>query len=233
MINTLHKIPWLYRWFANQNCFLCNENSHTLICDYCLHDTYIDGFVVPGSNLMEQPKIHQYFISPEFDELYAIGFHNGILAKLISTMKFQRKALAAKVLFQFFKAYVLTRYTQLNDPPDMIIAVPLSKWRYQQREFNQAVELANHISNDLNIPIFYDVVRTRHTKQQSALKREERIKNTENAFMLKVPLQANHVAIVDDVVTTGSTVNSLCRTLRKDNPALKITLWAMTIAKME
>jgi ComF family protein len=73
------------------------------------------------------------------------------------------------------------------------------------------------------------VLRKRETREQAGLDRKERSKNVRNAFALMSPLQAKHIAIVDDVVTTGSTVNDLSNLLRSAG-AEWIEVWAVARA---
>jgi predicted amidophosphoribosyltransferase len=80
--------------------------------------------------------------------------------------------------------------------------------RYRERGFNQARELALPVCKALDLKLRSDLVaRHRETREQAGLDRNERLKNTRHAFALTAPLAARHVAIIDDVVTTGSTVN--------------------------
>ncbi len=70
---------------------------------------------------------------------------------------------------------------------------------------------ANRLGWTLNSHL---VVRRRETQEQASLDRNERLKNIQHAFALTAPLTARHVAIVDDVVTTGSTANEISKVLR-------------------
>jgi ComF family protein len=103
----------------------------------------------------------------------------------------------------------------VHSPPECIIPVPLHPTRLRERGFNQALELAQPVAARLKIPINYQVVyRRRNTATQSGLPRQERKRNMRGAFALRGTLTARHVAIMDDVLTTGHTVGELTRTLR-------------------
>ena len=94
--------------------------------------------------------------------------------------------------------------------------MPLYKKRLRQRGFNQSLELARPIANRFNIAIdVQSVKRVRDTKTQTGLDRTQRRKNIHGAFHIAHTITAKHVAIVDDVVTTTSTVNELARRLKK------------------
>jgi ComF family protein len=109
--------------------------------------------------------------------------------------------------------------------PDVIVPVPLHKSRYRQRGFNQALEIARTVSKDMQVPLdVYSCQRQHDTPQQSQLPAKQRRKNLKNAFAVVRPLNAAHVAILDDVMTTGSTVHELAKVLKKAGVA-KVDVW--------
>jgi ComF family protein len=109
--------------------------------------------------------------------------------------------------------------------PDCIVAVPLHKSRYRQRGFNQAIELAAILSKQLLVPLdLTSCARYRDTPHQTRLSAKKRRKNIKNAFKLNHPLAAKHIAIVDDVMTTGSTVHELAALLKKSG-VRKVDVW--------
>jgi ComF family protein len=114
--------------------------------------------------------------------------------------------------------------------PDALIPVPLGARRFRSRGFNQAIELARHLRKLTGVKVRSDlVIRVRETAEQAALPRDERRKNVRGAFALSQPLPYTHVAILDDVVTTGSTVNEIANVLRQAG-AEKIQVWAIARA---
>ena len=141
-----------------------------------------------------------------------------------STAQNQRKVALARPL-----AKVLCReIKQCSYPrPQLLIPVPLHWSRLLWRGFNQSVELARHISAELNIPIDRTVVyRNRPTKSQALLPFRQRKRNVSNCFELRRPLNVASVAIVDDVVTSGATVDQMSIALRKHRAA-QIQVWAL------
>ncbi len=112
---------------------------------------------------------------------------------------------------------------------EAVIPVPLSKKRLVQRGFNQSYLLASSVSKRLTVPLLDDLLlKTRDTPPQSLLTREERLKNQKGSFKVnskykKIP---QRVVLVDDVVTTGATVNECARILKKEgvNQVYVITL---------
>lgn len=148
--------------------------------------------------------------------LYAYDFP---IDQLISQMKFSRQMKYARVLGQLL-AQRLVHYYAEERLPDAIIPVPLSRQRLQERGFNQASLLAKPVAKALNIPLLkFHCVRSRHTEAQSGLGAKTRRDNVRNAFALRKPLVdkqqqgLQHIALVDDVMTTGATLESLAKTL--------------------
>ena len=100
---------------------------------------------------------------------------------------------------------------------DCLMPVPLHKTRMRLRGFNQSIELSRVISKKLNVPIECNAVnRRRSTESQTGLNITQRRKNIKGAFEVVKKISANHVLIIDDVMTTGSTVDELARVLKKE-----------------
>jgi ComF family protein len=117
--------------------------------------------------------------------------------------------------------------------PRLLVPVPLHVARLRERGFNQAVALARYAGRMLGVPIAPGVVRRmRDTPSQTALSVDERHRNMRGAFAVSGPraqrrlLAAGHVAIVDDVITTGSTVAELKCTLLAAG-VRKVEVWAV------
>lgn len=100
---------------------------------------------------------------------------------------------------------------------DLIVPVPLHPRRYAERGFNQAERIANQLGRFLVIPVFSLLTRSRSTAQQARLSRDERKKNVVNAFRCKKPEQVKGkiILLVDDVFTTGSTLQECAQALRE------------------
>lgn len=144
------------------------------------------------------------------------------LDHLILQLKFHGKLHLAPLLGKLTAEYL----EQCAHPlPECIIPVPLHPSRLRERGFNQALELAKPIAARLKIPINYQIVyRRRNTATQSGLPQQERKRNMRGAFAIQGTLAAQHVAIMDDVLTTGHTVGELTRTLRRAG-AQTIEVW--------
>lgn len=104
------------------------------------------------------------------------------------------------------------------DSVDLIIPVPLHSERLRQREFNQSLLLADNIGRHLDIPVAYsNLIRVIPTPAQTTLSRKSRLKNLRRAFAIRHPeaVVSRRILLIDDVFTTGTTVNECAKTLRK------------------
>jgi ComF family protein len=116
--------------------------------------------------------------------------------------------------------------------PDFIVPMPLHPVRLRKRGFNQAIEIARRISKKSGVPLLPALCRrVRDTASQTGLPWKEREKNIRDAFdcegkLNEKQLNGKHIAIVDDVMTTGATLNELARVLRKCG-AVHISAWVV------
>lgn len=117
---------------------------------------------------------------------------------------------------------------------DLIIPMPMHNARLKERGFNQALELARIISKNRQIKLDYTASkRIRLTPPQASLPLKERIKNIRGVFSCQQNLQGLNIAIVDDVMTTGASLNELAKTL-KEAGAAHVECWviARTLPKL-
>ena len=146
-------------------------------------------------------------------------------------MKYQKKIHFAHTLSKLF----IQKIHQVNDfqLPQAIIPMPMHSRRLKQRGFNQALELSRFFASHYKLPLNYSsVIRSRYTDLQAGLTAVERQKNVQHAFMLKEPLKYEHIALVDDVMTTGSTVNEAAKIL-KQSGIKKVDIWIIARAGFE
>lgn len=146
---------------------------------------------------------------------------------MIQRLKYDNELAVGRVFAHCFAEQLAASRIVL---PDILIPVPLGARRFRERGFNQAIELARHLRQLTEVRVQTDLaVRVRDTAAQASLPREERSKNVRGAFALLQPLRHPHVAILDDVVTTGGTVNEIAKLLRRAG-AEKIDVWAIARA---
>jgi len=179
---------------------LADANSGSRICGACLHD----------------PPSFRSSLVP-FRYAYPLDH-------LVRGLKFRNELVCGRVLGQMFARSVLARAEPM---PEAIVPVPLARRRYRQRGYNQASELALAIRRATGVAVVSDVaIRQRETAEQAGLDRKARRRNVTGAFATVAPLRVRHVAILDDVVTTGSTVRELAAVLR-DAGAEQVEVWAI------
>jgi len=119
----------------------------------------------------------------------------------------------------------LARATRALDRPDAIVVPPLGRARLRSRGFNQALELARAVGRAHGITVApRAVAKARETQVQAGLDRAGRLANLRGAFVVEGSWEGRHVAVVDDVMTTGATLEILARAL-KEAGAARVSAW--------
>lgn len=194
-------LPWLLH--ACQRCGIPIENPQQLVCLTCeLNPPLVDSVIC---------ALH-YATPVDF---------------LIKRMKFGHQLSYAKVL-----GVLLSRHlSQLNaDIPDAVMPVPLHKARLRTRGFNQTLELYRTLNQQSPLVLFDQVKRIKNTKHQTQVKGDQREQNLQGAFETKAGVSVpRHIVILDDVITTGATTNTLARLL-KEAGAETVSVWAVARA---
>lgn len=142
--------------------------------------------------------------------------------RLVQRFKFAGDLAAGRWL-----ALQLAGHVRDLERPQLIVAPPLGLARLRSRGFNQALEVARVVGRKLRVPVAMSAIeRTRETPPQQALGRSERRANVRGAFRCTQRFDGAHVAIVDDVVTTGATAAALASALREAGAA-RVSAWAI------
>lgn len=128
----------------------------------------------------------------------------------IKALKFRRRLFYAPAL----SGFLCVAAKQLPADIDAVLPVPLHWRRRWFRGFNQAVEIGRPVANMLSVPLLTAVRRARATPFQSGLSARERARNLRSAFVVRGLLQHRHVLIVDDVITTGTTIARVAKALK-------------------
>ena len=148
------------------------------------------------------------------------------LDRLESRFKFSRELAAGRSLVALWQ-----REARPIELPALIVPVPLHRARLRQRGYNQALELARPLARALGVPLRHDLLQRAHpTAAQSELDAPSRRRNVRGAFAVRpnAPLPA-HVAVLDDVMTTGATLAECARVLRRAGVA-RVDVWALARA---
>lgn len=166
--------------------------------------------------------------SPRFDSAVCPFLYAYPVTHLVRGLKYSGRVAHGRVLGELLAAEI--RLRRAATLPQLLIPVPLAPPRYRQRGYNQAIELAQCLGQRLGLELRTDLVeRTRDTPEQAGLDRKARRRNLKGAFAMRAALPARHVAIVDDVITTGSTANEVARLLKRAG-AQQVEVWAVARA---
>lgn len=160
---------------------------------------------------------------PPFDACHAPLIYQAGVRQLVHGLKFHRQLANARLLADV----MLPKLQLIADRPQRIVPVPLHRTRLRERGYNQSLELARYLGRALDIPVDgQSCKRIKATLPQSSLGAKERKKNVRGAFELK-PLALgalSHVALVDDVITSGNTLSELARLYKKAGVA-RVSAW--------
>lgn len=168
---------------------------------------------------------------PAFSHLYSAYDYDYPLEGLITRCKYAPSPALQGVLASLMPQALLHAQSGAGDRlPDLVIPVPLAAVRLRQRGFNLPDALARALADTMRVR-FDDQLcwRKRNTDSQAALNRRERLKNVRDAFGVKRRCDGLHIAIVDDVASTGATLHSLAKTLRKSG-AKQVDAWVLARA---
>lgn len=152
------------------------------------------------------------------------------LDSLIPSFKYHQQLIYGRLLAHLLQQAVAQHYHERQQAlPDLLIPMPLHRARQAQRGYNQALELARPIARLLNLPLDrHSLVRQRPTAPQQGLDAQARRQNLQNAFACRHPdrIAGKHLAMIDDVVTTGTTVNEASRILLNAGAA-SVSIWCV------
>jgi len=160
---------------------------------------------------------------------FATVFKNQIVKKLIHNYKYPPFINELSNILSDMIIVHLTFIGMKSQLSDFILApIPISKKRLNYRGFNQAEELAKKLSLRLNLKTKNVLIKTRETDSQVDLDKDQRKKNIENVFSLAEDIKGKNILLIDDVFTTGATIDEAARIL-KQNGAKQV--WAAVVAR--
>jgi len=199
--------------WAGEDCLLCGgKDGPELLCAACVAELPAlpdacprCALPSPAGAVCGSCLIHP----PHFDATLALWRYEFPCDGLVQALKYRaRLALAG-----FFARSLASR---TMPEVDLIVPMPLHARRLAERGFNQALEIARHLGRPIEPR---GVLRVKHTPPQTELPYEERAKNVRGAFLCKLDLTGARVAVLDDVMTTGATLNELARALKRAGAA--------------
>jgi ComF family protein len=220
-------------------------------CAACHADTEADVYLCPecvaGAKRIEPPFCQQCSqpfegdISGEFvcanctgrklhfDCAVSCYLARGVVREFVHRFKYERQYHLRHPLAEWAAAAFEDERIR-RQPFDGLVPVPLHATRQREREFNQAEALADLLAKRVGVPVLPVLERIRYTTTQTRLDRHERMENLRGAFRVRQPsaVPSRHLLIVDDVFTTGSTVDECARVLRQAGAA---SVRALTVAR--
>jgi ComF family protein len=219
-----------------QDCTLCggpadarSERLLCMACDVSLPAHPADacpqcGIASPGAlvcgDCLSDP--------PAFDAALTVFTYRFPLDQLIQSFKY-----ASNLALADFFAQKLASCVRDHPLPHALVAMPLARRRLTERGFNQALLIADNAAQRLSLPIERTaLVRVRETLPQSGLPWKERRTNVKGAFACATDLKGRHIALVDDVMTTGATLNEAAKVLKMQGAA-RVTAWVIARAEKE
>ena len=158
-----------------------------------------------------------------YDRIIAPTVYRHPIDQMLCSLKYAGRLQWARTAAGLVVDCVLQQDLEL---PHLLLPVPMTRKAIRQRGFNQSAYIARLVGRQLKIKVGFDVVhKTRETHRQSTLSRSQRQQNIVGAFALTRPVAGTRIAIVDDVVTSCSTVTELATAL-KAAQASEVNVWA-------
>ena len=222
---------WILDLALPRRCLLCGNHALANLCPECMADLpWLARHCSLCSIPLESPHGPAGRVCgdcirhpPPFDATVAAVDYVFPVTVLARRFKFNR-SLASGAALSDCMLRALQANSACVSPVQALVPVPLHTTRQIRRIYNQAEFLAGDIGRHLNIPLAANVLqRVRRTPAQSGLTARERASNLRGAFRVRRPPPA-HVALVDDVMTTGSTVRECARVL-KSAGAKTVVVW--------
>ena len=198
-----------------QKCLLCaspQANSHGL-CSPCLNELpWHASTSCPQCGLSSSGQLCGSCISspPDFDATHAVFLYQYPIDKMMQRYKYGNMLNISHTFGQ------LLANKSTFEAIDLIMPMPMHPQRLKERGFNQALEIAKVLTKNRPEKLDYkSVARQTLTPPQASLALKERVKNIKGAFKVNSDLAGKRIAIVDDVMTTGASLNELAKTLKK------------------
>lgn len=217
------------QFFQHKYCVLCQAPASQDICTGCLADLPRLAQERCPSCLLPTPSsqicgtcLHK---PPIWNHAKAALRYTYPVDALIQALKYRSELPLAPIL-----ADLLLAELQADDLPDYVIPVPLHRDRLKNRGFNQALEISRHLCKKTGCQLLPAAcLRTRSTPSQTEIPWKKRKQNVRNAFSCTRDFSGKHIAIVDDVMTSGATLKELARVILRHG-ANSISVWVVARA---
>ena len=220
-------------------CLLCGNNcqTHPLLCQFCQADLPYFNYQYLPFDLLTWPAVTKLIPKSNFDHLITIAPYVWPFDTWISQLKYQHKTELAELLSQLLINHwhnlLSVENVDLTPTNTLVVSVPLHIKKWQTRSFNQAHLIARKFAEKFEYPYQASIVtREKCTENQVGKSGFERRKNLKNAFSVNLDQMTDlpkNIILIDDVVTTGTTANEICKLLKKKG-VQRITLLSICIA---
>ena len=206
------------------SCFLCRGAARGILCPACDADLpRLAGTLCPrcalpspGSALCGRCLAD----APHYDATAAALAYRFPADTLVHALKFRSQLALAPLMGDLLIEAIRERI-------DLVVPVPLSRERLRERGYNQAAEIARHVARERRARLELTVVvRERNTRAQADLPWSDRARNVRGAFRCERSLDGAAIAVVDDVMTTGATLDELAATLKRAGAA-RVVNWVV------
>lgn len=212
--------PPLFNLIYPPKCGICGKLNSNFLCNKCQRQ-----LEAQSKFKIEKISNGNYY----FEEHLYIFEYQGMIRKVILNYKFNEKSYLYKTIVNFLLKN--KKFFQNLKSYDTIIPVPISKVRKKERGYNQSELIAEEIAKCLSMEYNnQSLFKVKNIIEQSKLNREERQKNIQGVYELRNQemLQGKKILLIDDIYTTGSTVNECSKILRKAQPQ---KIGVLTLAK--
>lgn len=207
-----------------QHCLLCarHNGSELGVCKACLNDLpWHTSPQCPQCGLLSNGLTCGSCLNsaPHYDATHTLFTYDFPLDRLLQHYKYRDLLPLANTFATLLHQNKLSQRINTNKT-DLIVPMPMHDKRLQERGFNQAMEIARIIAKNTGIKLDYTACqRTKLTAPQASLPLKDRIKNIRGVFDCTQSLQGLNIAVVDDVMTSGASLNELAKTLKQAGAA--------------
>ena len=225
----------------NISCIICdkpiNKNNSYSLCKDCFDELHfiLDGCIKCGKPIVNYSLEEQNIIecvsctgkSFYFDKAISCIEYNDFSKKIIFGFKYNNKTYMSRYI-----ADIMREKLELEEISfDYIMFVPLHKKRMKKRGFNQAQKIAKYLGKQTKTPVHDCIVRKEYTRRLYKLNKEERKQELKGVFKLKnsnIDLSDKNIILIDDIFTTGSTVNEISKILKNSGVNQIVVLTFLT-----
>jgi len=193
-------------FFKLSRCPVCQENSSSSLgaCESCQKSLF-------------KPQISE--------NLVYLGDYSAGLEQAVKALKFKHSHRLSKL----FALELAKAIKKANWQVDIICPIPLHWSRYLERGYNQSALVADDLAKNLDVEFNKLLIRSKKTKQQAKLSKQERKTNLNNAFSLKkLEIENKNIILLDDVITSGATIAAAIEVLKKTKSKIKVAAIAKT-----